>query len=59
VLDIDLETLAGMPLDSSGKAFLTFSPRATSGNFLGLFAQTLETFGAGGVLPEVLLPNGS
>jgi hypothetical protein len=59
VLDIDLETLAGKPLDSSGKVFLRFSPRATSGNFLGLFAQTLETFGAGGVLPELLLPNGS
>ena len=60
LLDTDLETLAGTSLDSSGKVFLRFLPAVVeSGSFVGLFAQTLETFGAGGVLPELALSGGS
>lgn len=60
ILDTDLESLAGTALDSSGKVLLTFLPEGgITGNFLGLFAQTLETFGAGGILPEVAPSNGS
>jgi hypothetical protein len=59
LLDIGLEALAGTTLTSSGKVFLTFLPDGTTGNFLGLFSQSLGTFGAGGVLPEVNLSTGS
>jgi hypothetical protein len=59
LLDSDLETVAGTTLTSSGKAFLTFLPDGATGNFLGLFSQALGTFGAGGVLPELALSNGS
>lgn len=59
LLDIDLESLAGTELTSSGKVFLTFLPDGTTGSFLGLFSQSLGTFGAGGVLPEVALSSGS
>jgi hypothetical protein len=54
----DLEALAGVSLNSSGKVF--FSGASDSANFFGFFSQSLGTFASGQLMPAAnIVPEGA
>jgi hypothetical protein len=54
----DLEALAGVTLNSSGKVF--FSGASDSANLFGLFSQSLGTFASGQLMPAAnIVPEGT